>query len=554
MKHYFSIPSFFLFGILILAVVLRIWSIGSVPPSASMDEASISYNAYSLLKTGGDEYGEIPLLSHRSYDDWRRATYLYLVVPFVAVLDLNVYAVRFPSIILSVLTVLSTYYIVTFLFPKKSIFSETTALLASFLLAISPWHIYISRIGHETNAYMSFFVFGILFFLIGEKKKKWLYIFIGLVFFALSMASYYAGQAIVPVFLLGIIVVYWKSLYAMIKTNKKIIFLLFGAFVCFLILGMELFAPDSLVRFQATSTFSKEAHGDLYAQRVLARNKAVEDKDYLGMVWYNQRLYPIQVFVDGYIAHINPQWLFSNPDSQPHKVPNMGLLYVWQLPFLLVGIISFLFSKLINWKTKLLVLLWIVLSPLPGAIATQAPHAMRSYTFVVVLQIITAYGLTYVFFRLKQLRIFLLVMFAIVIVWSLWIFYVNYFIVFPKEQSKSFEYAFSKMVPYVLSVQNNYKKIIFSNTDNLYQSYMVFLFHSKYDPFLYQGQGGTISGGYAEPHQFGKYEFRDVNLTKEKLKKGNLYIVNYSQAINALPIVKTFKNLDEKTGVVLISL
>ena len=153
-----------LFFIILLAAFLRLWNLGNVPPSASMDEASIGYNAYSVLKTGRDEYGEFPLISQRSYDDWRRSTYLFLVIPFIAIFDLNIIAVRLPAIILSILTVLATYYIVLNLFSKRSNFSYLVAILSSFLLAINPWHIYISRLGHESNACLAFLVFGVLFF------------------------------------------------------------------------------------------------------------------------------------------------------------------------------------------------------------------------------------------------------------------------------------------------------------------------------------------------------------------------------------------------------
>ncbi|MEM4230658.1 MAG: hypothetical protein QXF25_02180, partial [Candidatus Pacearchaeota archaeon] len=153
--------------ILALSIFLRVWDLGNVPPSASLDEASIGYNAYSVLKTGTDEYGDFPLISQRGYDDFRRSTYLFLTAPFIKILGLNTVAVRLPAVILSILSVWATYYIVLALFFKNSNFSISVALLSVFLLTISPWHIYISRLGHESNAYLSFFIFGLFFLLMG---------------------------------------------------------------------------------------------------------------------------------------------------------------------------------------------------------------------------------------------------------------------------------------------------------------------------------------------------------------------------------------------------
>ena len=157
----------FLIAVILIAAVLRLWNLNAVPPSASLDESSIGYNAYSVIKTGGDEFGTFPLISQRGYDDYRRSTYLLLVAPFVSVLGLNVIAVRLPAVILSILTVWAVFGIVRRLVKKPSEFGDRLALISALILSTSPWYIYISRIGHESNACLSFFVFAVLFFLTG---------------------------------------------------------------------------------------------------------------------------------------------------------------------------------------------------------------------------------------------------------------------------------------------------------------------------------------------------------------------------------------------------
>ena len=59
----FKKPVFWLILILALAAFLRFYKIGQVPPSLNWDEVAIGYNAYSILKTGKDEWGvPFPLL------------------------------------------------------------------------------------------------------------------------------------------------------------------------------------------------------------------------------------------------------------------------------------------------------------------------------------------------------------------------------------------------------------------------------------------------------------------------------------------------------------
>lgn len=550
MNKYFSAKLILIF-ILAIATFLRFWNLGNVPPSASLDEASIGYNAYSVLKTGKDEYKEFPLISQRGYDDWRRSTYLFLVVPFVDLFDLNVIAVRLPAVILSVLTVWASYYIVLLLFSKRSEFSTIFALFTSFLLAISPWHIYISRLGHESNACLSFLVFGVLFFLIGQRNKKG--IFLSMIFFTLSMISYYSGQVFIPLFVLGLFVIFRKTVITIFSSSKKAQMGMV-AFLVFLVpLLFALFSPAAITRFSGTSVFNVSSFWQENQARLNKLKEAKAKDDSIGQVVNSQKFFIAGNFVKGYFSHFDIKWLTSNSSNEPFKAPNVGLLYIWMIPFIVIGIINLIFTPLLDGKAKKLIFLWFFLGPLPGAIATQAPHAMRSYNVLPVWQIFAAFGLTYVFFKLKKFNKFILLIFSLCVLISLVTFYKNYFIVFPKEQSSSFQYALAKTIPYVLSQKNNYQRIILSNSDNLYQSYMLFLYYSKYDPLLYQKLGGTMSGGFAKTHVFDKYEFRPIDWNKDRLMLSTLFIGNiteFPQSINA----KSFDNLDGKSVIQVVGL
>src|SRR5215469_1838474 len=91
-----------LFGIIIIASILRLWQIANVPPSPDWDEVALGYNAYSILQTGKDEYGSFLPIVLRSYDDYKPALYTYLVIPFIRIFGLNIVAVRLPAAIIGV--------------------------------------------------------------------------------------------------------------------------------------------------------------------------------------------------------------------------------------------------------------------------------------------------------------------------------------------------------------------------------------------------------------------------------------------------------------------
>jgi len=120
-------------AILILAFALRFYQLGQIPLTLDWDENSNAYNAYSILKTGKDEYGQSFPITNRSFDDYKPPLYMYLNIPTVAIYGLTQYAARLPSALFGFLTIPLIYLLTKQLFKKESI-----AYLAMLFLAISP--------------------------------------------------------------------------------------------------------------------------------------------------------------------------------------------------------------------------------------------------------------------------------------------------------------------------------------------------------------------------------------------------------------------------------
>src|SRR3989344_1238336 len=102
---------YFLFLILTFASILRLWNLGGNPPHLTPDEAAVGYNAYSILKTGRDEYGEFLPIIFKSFGDYKPGLYVYLTVPSVAILGLNEFAARLPSAFFGIISVFLIYEI-----------------------------------------------------------------------------------------------------------------------------------------------------------------------------------------------------------------------------------------------------------------------------------------------------------------------------------------------------------------------------------------------------------------------------------------------------------
>ena len=509
-----------LFLIIFLAFIFRLYRINDVPPALSLDEVSIGYNAYSILKTGADEYGaKFPILL-RAYDDWRPAFYVYLVIPSIKLFGLTPFGVRLPSVLLGVITILLTYLLVLELFWKLEIGNwelGAIALLSALLLAVSPWHIYLSRLSHEVNLGLTLVVFGVYSFFraIGSRKTSW-WLTVSAIVFVLSLNSYQSQKVITPVLVTLLGVLFWRQLL-LIKKELLISFIL-GLIIAIPIIYINA-QPQALTRLRATSTFS-------------ASQKKTES---------------VKISLLNYGSHFRPQWLFAGGERENHKVPGLGLLYLWEAPLIVLGIVWLLRAAL-DVRIKSFIFLWLLSAPLPAAITTQAPHAMRSFTFLPVWQILGAIGFVMLWKNSSKL---VRITSGLIIIVSLAYFGKQYYTVFPTTQSDSFQYALTKAIPLVLAKKEQYESIVFSNTNNLYQSYMFFLFYSRYDPGLYQQEGGTYSGGFAEPHTIGKFEFRPIIWEKEKKDGQTLYIGNIADFPNAASGEVLFY-LDETPAVAIV--
>lgn len=523
-----------LVGILILAIFFRFYQLSSVPPSASLDEVSLGWNAYSILQTGKDEYGNIFPILLRAYDDWRPALYVYFVIPFIKLFGLNVLSVRLPSVIFSVLTIIAAYFLVKELFKVKprefpDFFNgNNLGLGTAFLLAISPWHIYISRLGHEVNLGLSFLVFGVLFFI----KKE---IYLSALFFLLSFVSYQTEKIFIPILLIGTFFIFKSDILNMRKKILVSIIISLTALTPFI---KESLKPSALIRFTGTNVFESSQHR--FIEQSLLLKKAVLEKDIIGQIVYNRRFITAQIFAEGYLSHFDPLWLFTNPSGDRHKIPDIGLLYLIEVPLVIIGI-YILIKYRFNTKSKKLIWLWFFTAPIAASLTTETPHALRSLVFLPTWQIFSALGLLFILtiFKKKFIKRIVFTSFAAVFLFSVFYLYKQYFFVFPKEHSHSFQYSLYQAIPEILKLEGSYDKIIFSNENRLGQSYMFFLFYSRYNPKFYQG---SISGGYGSTHKFGKYEFRPFRILDEE-GDNNLYIGNVLDFPKGKEDVRRYKKL-----------
>jgi 4-amino-4-deoxy-L-arabinose transferase-like glycosyltransferase len=523
-----------LFVIILIASGLRFYKLGQVPPSPDWDEAALGYNAYSILKTGRDEYGTKLPLSIRSFDDYKPPLYTYLTVPSVALFGLSTWSTRLASVVMGIIAVIGTYALVLELFSigKEKTKGKTTeahmlGLLSALLLAISPWHIQFSRIAFEANTGITLNIWAAYAFLVGLRQKIFLPLSAAL--FALAMYAYHSERVFVPLLVLLFVFVFRKTLFVKANTKWISLTIITGLLVVAPLISV-VFDKTALLRLRGTSSFTDQTNLLSRNIRKIEQDRAQGDK--IGELLDNRRFVFAKTILDGYLSHFSLRWLFLTGDNARHHAPDMGLLYLWELPFILLGLYTI--AKFGNPFVRIIVFGWLFMAPVAAAPTTGLPHAIRTLVFLPVFQIICAVGLvTFGRFMMGRLRhkdrvkkfgyILVLVLVGLGGIFN-FTYYLNmYFVHQNSEFSEFWQYGYKEAVDTTEKLKDKYEKVVVST--KLEQSYMFFLFYTKYDPKAYLATGGTKSGSFEEvKNAFDKYEFRSIHWSQEKRDGSILYV------------------------------
>lgn len=537
-----------LLTIVFLAFFLRFNKLGEIPPSLSWDEVSLGYNAYSLLETGRDEHGKfLPLATFEAYGDYKPPGYIYATVPFVALFGLNEFSVRVPSALAGSLTILVAYFLIRELFGNKSyrIYkanrqSHFFPLLSAFLLAISPWHLNLSRAGFEANLALFFIVMGIwLFFKTIHVNGKWL--LASVIFFVLALYTFNSARIFIPFFGLLLLIIYRQRLW---QIKKWVVVAGLLSAILLVPLIPHLLSTEGRLRFREVNIFS-----DL--KPIETANKRIEiDKNmWWAKIIHNRRLLFALEMARHYFDNLNMNFLFINGDGNPKfSIRDVGQLYLWDLPFLVAGFYFLARKKEGEWFIPIL---WLLAGVLPAAVARETPHALRTENSLPSWQIITAYGFISMAQWLngsmaKKKVLVGLAGFALLLNFSYYLH--NYYFNYPKEFAAEWQWGYKEAIRATAGIEERYDKVRI--TDSIGRPYMYVLFYKKYDPKKFWQEVERTSDPYGlfNIHGFGKYEF---GLHKEYENQKILYVQSPKDAPREANILQKIKYPNGKTALVI---
>lgn len=495
-------------AILVLSAILRIYRLTDYPNGFNADEAALGYNAYSLIRTGMDEHGAKWPLAFESFGDFKAPLYVYIIMPFVAVMGLTELAVRLPSALFGIATVFILYFLVRRIFQ-----SDMLGLIAAFFLAISPWHLHFSRGGWEVNVATFFITLGVYSFLKAMDKPRWFVV--SVLSFLASMYTYQSPKIIVPLLGIGLVILYRRDMWRL-KTKlivPLIVGIIFAIPLVFTVIG------GGSSRFSGVSIFGDS--GPFWAVNE-ARGEHPDLASPPAKIFHNKILGYGLDYLKNYSDHYTPAYLFFSGDIiERNNIPEMGVMYVIDGLFVIIGLLYAFASKA---RDKKVILMWLLIAPAAAAITFQSPHALRSHNMVIPLVIMAACG---VYAALKwarhSSRIVTWIVVTLIAV-GYGYFFVKYLHIYYKYIPVHLEYAnnygFDELVPYVEGIKGNYDKVVV--TDAYDQPYILFLFYNQTNPKAFQNAHVLTPRdkfNFSTVRSFEKYEFRAI--TPDDLLQSN---------------------------------
>lgn len=508
--------------ILLAAAVLRLPYLDSLPAGITIDEAGQGYSAYSILKTGKDEWGDFLPLNPRGFGDYKPPVFMYLLVPSVALFGLNGFAVRFPSAVAGILSVWVIFFLVFELFKDKKL-----ALFASFLLAISPWHVYYSRLGWESNIGLLFFLTGLWIFLKSVKSPGW---FSSSVFlFGLSAMSYHSYKLLVPLVVAGLLAIYRKEILKINRSRLILPLIIVAAFS--LILGHGFIFSGAGRRASDQSIVKEENLGQL-------RRDQFDDgsPQPLPRILNNKYEFYISKLADNYIGYFSLPFLFGphRSDGSVLNFPQSGLLYIWQLPLLIFGIWYLIKRKD---KVSAVIFLWLFTAPIPASLTQDYMHAGRAQALFPVLTVISVLGLkeiwSYVSVKYTKQGFVLIIS---VVLLSLALRTDDYLFHTFNKPLGGLVQGYDQISGFITQNSGKYEKIVFTKAHSEPQAFLAF--YGKINPVIIQQESQDwkkfeIEGKrYLDmtDYKLGKIEFKNIDLSRDRHEQ-NALIIGSAQEI-----------------------
>lgn len=495
--------------IFLLGATVRFAGLGRNPVGIVDDEADTAYDAYSLIRTGKDQWGTpMPITSFRGFGDYRLPAYTYLSVPSIALFGLTPFAVRLPAALMGSLSILLVYFLAKAMFGRSS---EALPLLSAFFLAVSPWHVGMSRIGLEETTSVFIVALGVLALLKGRERSGW--IAAGSALLALSLYIYTPNILLAP-FLLVAVLYLFRAQYR--RLRRGIILGICAFILIALPMLLALGNSTASTRTRQVNFTNDSGTIDLVNEKQGACQSMLP-RGVCRLVFNKYSAFKMK-FVSNYLNHFSPNLLgIYGTNTQFSILPGRGLLYVGDYCLFIVGLIAVFANPT---PGGMLLAAFLFFSAVPDSLTSDGQFG-RFFVSYPVWPILSAFAVLLI---ARSLRRYRAVLPAVIVLFSLAFvaFIVEYWTFFPYRYSSYSHFGYEALMQEVQAYERSYGRVIVSSRVNDSKQYIYYLFYTAYDPARFQSGEGVRkvleANGWVRVKRINSVEFPPALPGREQLE------------------------------------
>ncbi len=339
--------------ILVLAFLMRVNKLDEIPTGMNTAEAINGYNAYSISQIGSNSQNQFFPVFFKSFETISGPFFIYPCAFLLRFFEPSLFILRFVSVIFGVLGIFFTYKL------AKIYFNNFVSLLSAFLLTLSPWHLFFSRVAVDSVVTSFFVIYGMYLFLKGIKDDDYKRFICSAFPISFSLYSYKTTFLFIPIMLLILVSLNLKKIL-----NNKTRTLQWLSLL--ILLSMPFFY----------SFFNnRDMQADLFNSLVFGNN--VVDS--------------IKSLFKNYFNYISSSFLLKQGDTNlRHHIGFKGQLLNFTYWFSIIGAITLIFKKE---KNLFIFPLWALIFPISAIVMKHClSNADRTITALPVFEILASVG------------------------------------------------------------------------------------------------------------------------------------------------------------------
>ena len=350
----------FLFLIVLSSIVLRLHEINNLPKGLFGDEAADGLDAISILE------GNRPIFL--TENNGREPLHAYLISIAINVLGRTPAAIRWPSAIASILTVVGVFL------ASKSLTNIKSGLIAAIICSFTIWPIMLGKLATRPALLPLLLCIFIWLLSLAYKTSKNLYWSLSGLVIGVAMYSYTPIRLIILIPIL---------ISPVIFTNKSLRYQILPGFIYLFVSFILISTP--LIHY--TISNPSEILGRTTGVSIIATDSTIKES-------LNLLLNQTTTVLNMFITPNGGDWnLRHNIPKRPIFDPLMSLAFLLGL---IITNLKFSINK------RLFLLAWIILSLSATILSEEPPHFGRSSALISIIFVFPATGLIWIYTTIKK--------------------------------------------------------------------------------------------------------------------------------------------------------